>query len=142
MILTKAALLPGLDVRDYDLVYVLFSCNLTLLSLRTRVPSYRTANKQPSTVSTTAPTTAATAAPSVAETLYIPNEIVAVIVVLGIFVLCGVLCCLCTSAEGKRKIYEMMEEAKLEVDKADLVVDDDESGDEDDDATADGTMFS
>ena len=105
--------------------------------------------QQLSTLSTPtfAPTLAPTAAPE-SDVLVISSEVFGLLVVLGIGLICAFFCC-CRKNEAKRKILDLLAEAQLDVDAADLV--NDESDEEvyeevyeedEDDATAGVTKSS
>ena len=67
--------------------------------------------------------------------LYVPSGVLAVLVLLGLCFLCMVYCCCIKASTSKNKIYEMMEEAKLDINKEDLVEEESEDEDEGDEST-------
>ena len=86
-------------------------------------------------VPTAAPTAVPTAVPTAAPTEYvlvIPSWVGVIGTLSLVFCVCFALCC-CRKGEGyKKKIYEMMEEAKIDVDNSDLEHGDDDDDDDDD----------
>ena len=92
---------------------------------------------QPSGIPTGQPTTYPTSYPTSQPTpirIYISDDIIVYSTLLFLFCLCVAVCCCRKGVNYKKKIYQMMDEAKIDVDKS-TMREEDSSDEEDEEST-------